>query len=327
MTKKYNHLSLHERQMLFKWYHYDKNSMREIARRLMRSHSTISREIKRNMYNYYIPTYYPNPAQTMYESRIRNRCKPILLKSKKTQNYVKSKIKIGWTPQIISGRLKLEGKLKYVCHESIYQFIYKESKELIEYLPRKHKKRRKKYPTRKYKSKIPNKISILDRPYEIDDRSTPGHWESDSIESKGHKGGLNVIKERKLRLVKITKIKTKKGIDTKNAIVSKLSKFPSDFVKSITYDNGTENSKHEVTNSELECVSYFCQPYHSWEKGAVEQVNGLIRRYIPKGTDIQKINQRTIDKIEKLINNRPRKCLNYKTPLEVYTELYGALIT
>jgi IS30 family transposase len=83
----------------------------------------------------------------------------------------------------------------------------------------------------------------------------------------------------------------------------------------------------EITNSELGCVSYFCQPYHSWEKGAVEQVNGLIRRYIPKGTDIQKINQRTIDKIEKLINNRPRKCLDYKTPLEVYNELYGALTT
>jgi len=96
-------------------------------------------------------------------------------------------------------------------------------------------------------------------------------------------------------------------------------------VRSITYDNGPENARHIETNIDLDCLSYFCQPYHSWEKGAVEQVNGLIRRFLPKGTDISCVHQSSIRKIENLLNNRPRKCLDYKTPNEVYNEFCGAL--
>lgn len=292
-----------------------------------RSHATISREIRRNINNYYVPTYYPNIAHKLYQVRVRRRAERPRLKNVETLSYVIAKLKIGWPPEIISGRLKKEGAIAYINHESIYQYIYKEARELIQFLPRKHKKRRKKYSSRKYTyiHKIALKTSILERPELINARNEAGHWESDTIECKTRRGGLNVVLERTSRLTRITKLPSKKSVDTKNALQRKLSKLPQSFVKSITYDNGPENARHIETNSDLDCLSYFCQPYHSWEKGAVEQVNGLIRRFLPKGTDISCVHQSSIRKIENLLNNRPRKCLDYKTPNEVYNELCGAL--
>jgi IS30 family transposase len=325
MGQQYTHLSLFERQRLFEWYHREKRSIREIGRLLGRSHSTISREIRRNMSNYYVPTYYPNVAHRYYQVKVRKRVKRPRLKTIEMQRHVSEKLKAGWTPEVISGRLKKEKSAVYVNHESIYQYIYKEARELIQYLPRKHKKRRKKYPVRKYAEKTSHKTSILERPESINNRSEAGHWESDTVECKTRKGGLNVVLERTFRLIRITKLPSKKSIDTKNALKQKLSKLPGSFVKSVTYDNGPENARHIETNSDLSCESYFCQPYHSWEKGAVEQVNGLIRRFLPKGTDISNIHHSSIRKIENLLNNRPRKCLGYKTPNEAYTEFYGAL--
>jgi IS30 family transposase len=247
------------------------------------------------------------------------------LKSAETRQYVEEKLSLGWSPEIISGRLELDQNLTRVSHEAIYQYIYKYAPELIKYLPRHHKRRRKKHPYRKQSPAIANKTSIIDRPEEINNRLEIGHWESDSIESKGRKCGLNVLLERTTRLVQITKLSSKKSIDTFHAIEKKLSFFPDAFIKSITYDNGTENTRHLQVNDALKCNSYFCQPYHSWEKGSVEQINGLIRRYLPKGTDFTLIHHSKIKEIEMALNNRPRKCLNFKTPLEVYTEMCGAL--
>ena len=327
MKKEYTHLDLWERQCLFVWYHYEKKSMRAIARQLGRSHSTISRELKRNISTHYVPTYYPHPAQRMYQQRIRNKAQRPLLKSLATRHYVIDKLKMGWSPEIISGRLKHENKLDSVCHESIYQFIYKESPELRETLPRKHKKRRTKYPKRKYISKIGAKTSILERPEGINERSIPGHWESDSLESKGRTCALNVLLERTSRITHITRLKSKRSNDTKNAIIDRLSEHPNRLVNSITYDNGIENALHLEINQQLECDSFFCQPYHSWEKGSVEQINSLIRRFLPKGTDFSQITNKTLREIEYQINSRPRKCLGFKTPIEVYNEICGALST
>lgn len=327
MEKKYHHLSLFERQCLFEWYHYDKMSMREIARLLRRSHSTISREIKRHTYFSYVECYYPHPAHRNYRWMVKHRVQKKLIKSPQTRQYVEEKLKQGWSPEIIAGRLKNHESLVYVCHESIYQFIYKEAPELRVYLPRKHLRRRKKYPYRKYQTKISLKTSILERSQAINERRVLGHWESDSIESKGRKCAVNVLLERVTRLCHITKLSSKKSYVTRNAITKKLALHPRDFVQSITYDNGVENAAHLETNQALNCDSYFCQAYHSWEKGAVEQINGLIRRFFPKGTDFTLIKDLQLKKIENLLNHRPRKCLGYKTPAEVYTELYGALPT
>ncbi|MGF1723163.1 IS30 family transposase [Photobacterium nomapromontoriensis] len=292
---------------------------------MSRSHSTISREIRRNKSECYVPTYYPHSVQRSYAMRMRGRVSRGGLSNEGTKQYVISKLKIGWTPELISGRLKLTTEEKYICHESIYQYIYKEAKELIDYLPRKHNRRRKKYPIRARKTKTSFKTSTLERPSEINDRSTPGHWESDSIESKGRKLALNVVVERVSRISHITKLSSKKALATKNALVKKLTTYPKEFVCSVTYDNGPENAGHLKVNEELDCKSYFCQAYHSWEKGAVEQVNGLIRRYLPKGTDFASISPKRIEEIENRLNSRPRKCLGYKTPFEIYNEIHGAL--
>ncbi len=314
----YSHLSLWERQRLFVWYHYEKKSQREIGRLLGRSHTTISRELKRNISTNYVPTWYPHSAQSAYKARIRERGQRPRLKNHKTRSFVTDKLKIGWAPEIIAGRSKIEEEVNSVCHESIYQFIYKEANGLIEYLPRHHKKRRKKYPTRKQKTNIEEKTSILDRPEIINDREEFGHWESDSIVSPKQKPGCNVLVERSTHITKIAKLSAKTAQVTTNAIIKNLKEFPSQFVNSITYDNGSENTKHNQTNKALECDSYFCQPYHSWEKGAVEQINGLIRRYLPKKTDITTVPISTIKTIEEALNSRPRKCLSFKTPMEAY---------
>lgn len=217
--------------------------------------------------------------------------------------------------------------LPRVSHEAIYQYIYKEAPELTESLPRKHKKRRKKIPYRKKLSNISDKTMISDRPENINNRSEYGHWESDTIESSDRKSGLNVLVERASRMAHITKLDSKKSIDTQKAIQNRLLNHPSELVQSITYDNGSENANHLKVNKALGANSYFCLPYHSWEKGAVEQINSLIRRYIPKKTDISQISGIEIYKIEKLLNNRPRKCLDYKTPYEAFREQHATLLS
>jgi IS30 family transposase len=326
MKKTYTHLSHFERGRIFEWSHYQRLSLREIARRLNRSHTTISREIRRNKHWQYVPTYYPNIAQRKADYRLSTRAKRCKLKSTKTQQFVINRLKVGWTPEIIAGYLKYNNpKVPYVSHEAIYQFIYKESPGLICYLPRKHKCRRKRIPYRKGRSNIANKTMICERPEKINNRKEFGHWESDSVESVDRKSGLNVLVERSSRLTHISKLDSKKSSETKRAIEKRLSRHPSDLVKSITYDNGSENARHQEINEKLKTDSYFCLPYHSWEKGAVEQINSLIRRFIPKKTDISELSGTDIYKIEKLLNNRPRKCLKFKTPYEVFRKQCGAL--
>jgi len=152
----------------------------------------------------------------------------------------------------------------------------------------------------------------LDRPEHIGNRTEFGHWESDSIESKNRKNSINVLVERVYRYVHITKLDSKKACDTANAIINKLSKHPEHFCQSITYDNGSENAQHQKINIKLKTLSYFCQPYRSWEKGAVEQANGLIRRFFPKKTDFSEVSWGEIKKVENLLNSRPKKCLDFK---------------
>lgn len=322
MTTHYSHLNRTERTLIKDWKKQNL-SLREIGRRLNRSHTTISRELKRNLWcgrHYYIRS-----AQEFYEYRLKRRAQRFRLKTQWVRDFVHQKLHIGWTPELISGRLREMKSEHYVCHESIYQYIYLEASHLIEYLARKHKKRRTKHPYRGTVERIKNRVPIALRPLEIDMREIAGHWESDSIVGCDRSSGLNVIVERFTRLVNISLIKNKTALETKSAILRRLSKHPGALVKSITYDNGTENVLHQEINDRLATQSFFCVPYHSWEKGSVEQVNGLIRRYFPKGTDFNLISAAEINRIEKRLNNRPRKCLNYKTPYEMFALARGAL--
>ena len=210
--------------------------------------------------------------------------------------------------------------LPYICHEAIYQYIYKDNASLIQNLPRKHRKRKQKRPYRNPNRAILNRISILDRPPGVLDRETFGHWESDSLEASGRQQGLNVLVERKSRMVHLSWLGSKKSKDTAKAIIRRLSRHPRAFVKTITYDNGPENARHLGVNAVLNAKSYFCQPYHSWEKGSVEQTISLVRRFIPKRSTFEHHSKRDVYRIELFLNNRPRKCLNFKTPYEAFRE-------
>jgi len=294
-----------------------------MGRRLNRSHSSISRELRRNLWCG--KHYYVRSAQEMYERRLKRRAQRFRLKNQNVRDYLRKKLPLGWTPELIAGRLKHYDPGHYVCHESIYQYIYKEAQELIRFLPRKHARRRTKHPYRTTAERIKNRVSIHLRPPAVNARWVVGHWESDSVVGGDRQCGLNVMVERATRLTHISRLKNKTAKETQKAIVRRLAKHPPSLRQSITYDNGSENVQHQQINDKLNSRSYFCEPYHSWEKGSVEQTNGLIRRPYPKGTDFSKVTPAELNALEKRLNNRPRKCLNYQTPYEAFRAARGAL--
>ncbi len=207
-------------------------------------------------------------------------------------------------------------------HDAIYQYIYHPQNprrlEMSNLLRRAHKKRRTRGIGRKErKTKIPNRISIDARPRSVESRRRYSHWEGDSLISRKSKVALNTLTERKSRLVLITKIPRKGAAETNKAIIKRLKRLQEASRQTLTLDNGTENAKHEQLSAELGIKCYFAHPYASWERGTNDNINGLIRWYLPKGTDFAKIDKELIARIEYLLNSRPRKCLGYKTPLEI----------
>ena len=235
------------------------------------------------------------------------------------RSYVFEKLLISWSPEQISGRIRDEHPGNSISHEAIYQYIYEEHPDLIRHLRYSHRKRKRKGQGKKHKkSHIPNRVSIEQRPDEINNRTEFGHWEGDTALSRQSKGAMAIMTERVSRYTLISYLAAKTSRNFSQAIIRRLVQFPDSTHMSMTYDNGSETVEHEKVNKELNMDSYFCTPYHSWEKGTVENAIGLIREYLPKKTDFDKVKLSEFKRIENLLNNRPRKCLNYKTPLEVF---------
>ena len=208
-----------------------------------------------------------------------------------------------------------------ISHEAIYIYIYHPKTpsrlELIGLLRRAHQKRKNKGIGRIVrKTKIPNRISIEQRPLSVETRKQAGHWEGDSLVSRKSPVALNSLVERKSRLLKLTKLPRKSASETTKAVVKRLKTLPPKARRTLTMDNGSENVGHKVMTEDIGIKCYFAHPYSSWERGTNENTNGLIRWYLPKGTDFNTITKKQIKKIESLLNNRPRKCLGFKTPLE-----------
>jgi IS30 family transposase len=308
MSINYVHLTEAERELIAKM-HWEGKGPSEIARALDRDKGTISRELNRNASPEY-SCYTPCRAQKRSDQRklIARHDRP-LLKSEKIQQYVRRKLKVGWSPEIIAGRLKNSTSGLSISPEAIYQFIYHgdtpDREQLISQLCRAHRKRRIKSKGRKVrKTKIPNRVSIDARPKSVEQRKQFGHWESDTLVSRKSKSALHSIIERKTRILRLSKLERKTAAETNKAVVRALKKLPA-------------KAKHAELTATIGIKCYFAHPYAAWQRGSNEQINGLIRRYLPKGTDFSKIDKEQIKKIEKLINNRPRKCLGFKTPLEV----------
>jgi len=316
--KVYNHLQSHERDEIA-FMLAGGCTKRDIAKILGRHPSTISREIKRNGAQIRKTIYRANRAQVRADFRKRIAHSKTRLKNDEIRAYVIEKLMMGYTPEQIAGRLGIDKPGYKTNHESIYLFIYSERQDLIQYLPRGRRKRRKRsIKPGKRMVKIPKRTMIEDRPSVINDRLEYGHWEADTVVSRQSKSALVVVRERKLHLMYIRKIDRKDARNMRLAVVDILKKFPRRFRRSITFDNGLENAEHQLIAKRLGVETYFCNAYHSWEKGGVENGIGLIRRYYPKKTDFSLISHEEIILVEKRLNNRPRKTLGFLTPLEAY---------
>lgn len=327
---KYNHLTIEEREKihLALW---DKRSIRDIARQLNRSPSSISREVKKNFpqeHRRYTPRLANERAQTIRHQRNK---KP-RLKNDFTRQYVEGKLKLLWSPEQIAGRLKLNHPRHYVSHEAIYQYIYAQwhrqgygsliGQNLIKYLRRRHKRRHRKYILFKQeKGSIKGRVGIERRPKYIEKRIQSGHWEGDSMESKQSPVRLSTLVERKLGVVMITRLPNSTKDETAKAVALRLGILPPDLRRTLTLDNGHENAGHHEITEILGTKCYFARPYHSWERGSNENTNGLIRQYLPKGTNFATVPDKEIVAIENALNSRPRKRLGYKTPLEALNEV------
>lgn len=320
MGKNYTHLSRDERVAIGIMLNDGKN-LSEIARTLGRNKGTVSREIKRNSspkHNHYqMPWVHIKAERRSYRTHKRPR-----LRNVQTVAYVRSKLKEGWSPEQISGRIGMDCPGLSISHEAIYQYIYsfgrKRCKEFTVHLRYKHPRRWKKRMGRRCRNpKIINRISIEERPASVETRHQFGHWEGDTIVSMKSKGTLSCLVERKSRLLLLTKLHNRTSDNVCRAIVGRLASFPQQARRTLTLDNGSENAGHEKITESINVKCFFAHPYASWERGTNENTNGLVRWYLPKGTDLSKIPAEQIALIESLINNRPRKCLGYKTPIEV----------
>lgn len=304
-------------------------SARQIADELGRDHTTISRELRRHPPPEDGTLYLAHHAEKQARESKRRCGQRPRLKSVALRELVEHQIRDGWTPELIAGRLKAEGAGETVSHEAIYQYVYAEAPHLSVHLPRHRRTRRPRGYTRKHgKVLIPDRVGVEERPQEADDRKEFGHWESDSMASaRSSLAALNVLAERTSRFSFLSKMKQKSAPETSDAVIGRMEGLPASSRRSITYDNGTENVEHERINRRLETRSYFCRPYASWEKGTVENTIGLVRRFLPKGSDLSALTDEDVKEIETWLNNRPRKCLGYRTPAEVFAKLSGALTT
>lgn len=291
---------------------------REIGRHLKRDHGVISREIKRNSKE---GKYIAAVAQKRADFKARKTNKRKLETDEALHDFVERKLKSGWSPQLIAGRLKeqppAELKGQSVSHEQIYEYIYEGEGRWDgwwHYLHRARPKRRQRRSRREQaKTRIKQRISIDQRPETINHRVRFGDWESDLALFKKQKAGISVQYERKAMLTRIHKVQNKSAEENEQAIRKSMDTLPEYLFKSMTFDNGTEN----VCHTDLGINTFFCDPFSAWQKGGVENTIGIIRRYLPRSTDLSMINDEQIEVIQEAINNRPRKKLNYLTPNEV----------
>ena len=300
---------------------WKEESPQEIARALGRAKSTITRELRLNASPSY-HCYLPHRAQERADRRRKEVSQRVRLKEERIRSYVVAKLQEHWSPEIIAGRIGLDHPGGSISHEAIYQYIYHPQtpnrQELILLLRCAHRRRKKKGLGRKErKTKIPNRIGIELRPPSVDTRREFGHWEGDALVSRRSAAALFSLVERKSRLLRLTKLPRKGASEMVQAVLARLGGLPPKARKTLTLDNGTENASHQEITQAIGLQCFFAHPYASWERGSNEQVNGLIRYYLPKGTDFGKITEAQLAEIESRLNHRPRKCLDFKLPLEV----------
>lgn len=294
----------------------------KIAELIGMNRSTVYRELKRNSgkragYRAHIA------HQLALERKERFRCRRKL--SQPVIAFIREKLQAYWSPEQIWGYCKSKD-IPMVSLPVIYAFIAEDKKQggsLYQYLRIAYKPYRRKYAkNKKAKEKISDKLSIEKRPPEVLHKTQIGHWEVDTIVGKKHQGRVLTITERKSLFTLLAPIGSEAAKDVKKQLINRLASYPK-AVLSITSDNGTEFALHKQISHKLHVPFYFTHPYSAWEKPIVENINGLIRQFLPKKTtDLRNISFETLHMIENHLNNRPRKSLNWKTPLEVFMSIF-----
>jgi len=292
-----------------------------IAERSGRHRSTIYRELKRNQERGH-HRYMPGKAHALAQQRHPHPANK-LQTHEELNGYVISRLKKGWSPEQISGRMKKEQQEFYICPESIYRYIYRhKTLGLYRWLPRKKFKRHS-YSHRKNKQKriqiAQRNISL--RAEEINARQQLGHWEGDTIRfPKSQKTCVTTLVERKSRYVCLRKNNSKKSDTIIQPIYNLIQSTPKKIWGTLTLDQGSEFMAFRIIERLTRCKIYFCDPHSPWQRGSNENMNGRLRRYLPKQYSIDELGQEALDKIALIVNNTPRKCLGYLTPAEVMQE-------
>jgi len=322
----YKHLTVEERERIQELL-WQKSSIRSIAIAIGRNPSSIARELLRN-YPLEHKRYSPRLAHERALVKRTSRGRTERLKNERIRDYVVKYLKKRWSPEQISGRIKRDIGER-ISHEAIYQYVYaqihrngygqlKPGHEDLRLCLRYKRKRRMPKGTRRCQRIFKlNGISIDMRPVIVNWRSRIGDWESDTMESKDRKPGINTLVERKSGLVFITKLESKNSHATISAISNRLGSLPQKVKRTMTFDNGPENRDWRELEKLTKIKTFFAHAYHSWERGTSENTNGLIRDYFPKKTDFTTISDEELSFVERELNNRPRKRLGWRTPLEV----------
>lgn len=294
----------------------------EIANRMGCHRSTLYRELQRNSVN---GIYRPGDAH--HKALLRKQRKCYIQRHPTLREYVVRHLKAGWSPEQIVGRLKRKKSQYVICHETIYRFIYKHGHYLHRYLPYKKPKRIKPCARKRQKCRYGEKRLITQRQNYIETRKSIGHWEGDLIEFKGNKTlSVTTLVERKTRLVFLIKNNSKESKNIMQKIAHKLSGFSQQICRSITFDQGNEFACFNLLEAAIHCKAFYCHTHSPWEKGSNENMNGRLRlRGLPKEADIAEINQERLDEIADQMNNTPRKCLDFRTPKELFLSCHANL--
>ena len=319
MSKSYHHLTYEQRCQIYTLKKRG-DSVGEIAEAIGVDRSTVHRELKRNRGS---KGYRYKQAQEKSKKRRHNASSQRKKMTPEMITLVESKLSEQWSPEQISGWLKKEENFGWVSHESIYQHIWEDKRrgrKLYKQLRHRGKKYNKRSKVRAGRGCIPNRRDIDERPKIVEEKSRLGDWELDTIIGKNHKGAVVSMVDRASKLTKLVKVPRRTAKKVEEALVQRLEPIR-DHVHTLTADNGKEFANHETVSKILQADFFFAKPYHSWERGLNEHTNGLVRQYLPKSTSFDEVSDIQLNEIEKLLNNRPRKVLQFRTPIEVFNEL------
>jgi len=309
------HLTLQEREMVSEMHHAHAKQV-EIARRLGRHPSTISRELHRNRSR---NGYRAASAQQKAERRRTERPWTCKMERPEIARYTRAGLRQYWSPDEIAGRSRREfpdDPRSHVSRQTIYTWIHSQRAAGIDwrrYLRRLGRVRRRS----ENRGQLPACVSIEGRPAVVDRRTRYGDWEGDTVVGAWHRGGAVTLVDRKSGYLLMSKVSDRQAATVREAITRLFRPLPASLRRTLTLDNGKEFAEHERLAAEVALRVYFAKPYRAWQRGTNENTNGLVRQFLPKGSDLAHTPVQKFEKIQHLLNNRPRKRLDYQTPLEI----------